>query len=146
MDADFGSGVRRLTSEPRGVDAGMPSWTADGRWIYFGLYAGGRPPRMCKVHPDGSGFAVVGVGFDPAVSPDGRRGAFARAAGVGHRLCVMDLDGSAVRELIRRGNGWGGIHAAWTPDSRTILYYADRVGDAMGSLPARPTPGAIRSN
>ncbi len=142
MDA-VGSNVRRLTNEPRGVDAGMPSWTADGRWIYFGLYAGGRPPRMCKVHPDGSGFAVVGEGIDPAVSPDGRRVAFARASGDGHRLCVMDLDGSSTRELTSRRNGWGGIHATWTPDSRTVLY-ADRVGEALELFACEADSGAIR--
>ena len=141
MDAD-GANPRRLTHEPRNIAAGMPSWTADGAWIYFGLFGGG-PPRMCKIRPDGSGFAEVGTGIDPAVSPDGRRVAFARASGDGHHLCVMDADGSNVRELTKRGNPWDGVHAAWTPDGRSILY-ADRAGDALELFACDPDSGAIR--
>ena len=99
----------------------MSSWTADGRWIYFGLFGGG-PPRMCRIRPDGTEFKVVGEGIDPAVSPDGRTIAFARSLPKGHCLFAMDADGSNVRQLTRKGNPWAGVHAAWTPDGRQIVY------------------------
>jgi TolB protein len=124
-----GRGLRQLTHEKRGVEAGMQSWTADGRWIYFGLFGKG-PPRMCRIAPDGSGFRVVGRGIDPAVSPDGRLLAFARVEGDGHHLFVMNADGTGLRRLTTKGNPLAGVHATWAPDGRRILY-ADRVGEAL---------------
>jgi dipeptidyl aminopeptidase/acylaminoacyl peptidase len=92
MDAD-GSNVRRLAKEQRGF-AGMPSWTADGRWLYFSLFRAG-PARMCRIRPDGSDFKVVGEGTDPAVSPDGKWISF--------RLCdeVYWIDGKAAERAYR---------------------------------------------
>ena len=129
IDAD-GTDLRQLTNEKRGVEAGMQSWTADGRWIYFGLFGGG-PPRMCRIHPDGSGFEVVGRGgIDPAVSPDGRTIVYAREVPGGHCLFAADGDGTRERQLTRRPNAFAGVHAAWTPDGQRIIF-ADRVGDAL---------------
>jgi TolB protein len=140
MNAD-GSGVRRLTRERRGINAGMASWTADGRWLYFGLYGGG-PPRMCRIRPDGSDFKVVAEGIDPAVSADGERVAFARPLGDGHRLFVMKSDGSDARELTKKGNVWAGVHAIWTPDGKRIIY-GDKVGEAIELFACEPDSGAI---
>jgi TolB protein len=42
----------------------------------------------------------------------------------------MDADGSNVRQLTPNGNGFGGVHAAWSPDGNWIIY-ADRIGDAL---------------
>jgi TolB protein len=128
VDAD-GSNLKQLTHEKKGVEAGMQSWTADGRWIYFGLF--GRPkPMMCRISPDGSGFQEIGEGIDPAVSPDGKTIVFATALDDGHHLNAMDADGSHRRQLTAKGNTFAGMHACWTPDGKTILY-ADRVGDAL---------------
>ncbi|QEH32051.1 translocation protein TolB [Aquisphaera giovannonii] len=140
MRAD-GSEVRQLTREKPGINAGMASWTADGQWLYFGLFGGG-PPRMCRIRPDGSDFRVVGEGIDPAVSPDGTRIAFARQLGDGHHLFVAKADGSDARQLTKAGNGWAGVHAAWTPDGRRIVY-ADRVGEALELFACEPDSGLI---
>jgi TolB protein len=140
MNAD-GSEVRQLTHEKPGIDAGMASWTADGRWLYFGLYGGG-PPRMCRIRPDGSDFKVVGEGIDPAVSPDGQRIAFARPLGDGHHLFVMKSDGSDAHQLAKSGNGWGGVHATWTPDGKRIIY-GDKVGEAIELFACEPDSGPI---
>src|SRR5262249_3948439 len=110
-----GKNLRQLTQEKRGVEAGMQSWTGDGKWIYFGLFGKG-PPRMCRIAPDGSGFQEVGKGIDPAVSPDGKRIAFAQNRDDGHHLCIMDPDGSNIRQLTDKGNAFAGVHAAWSPD------------------------------
>ncbi len=131
MDAD-GSNVRRLAKEQRGV-AGMASWTADGRWLYFGLFRAG-PPRMCRIRPDGSEFAVVGEGIDPAVSPDGQRIAFD-----GGGLFVMNTDGSNRRHL-GPDSGYAGLHATWTPDGKRIIY-ADRVDKALELFSCDPQSG-----
>ncbi len=124
-----GSTVRQLTRERGGIEAGMQSWTADGEWIYFGLF-GGRPPRMCRVRPDGTDFKVVGEGIDPAVSPDGSMIAFARALDDGHHLFVMNTQGGEQRMLTPKGNGWAGVHATWTPDGKHIIY-SDKVGNGL---------------
>ena len=107
----------------------MQSWTADGKWIYFGLFGKG-DPRMCRISPDGSHFEEVGKGIDPAVSPDGKTVAFARALTDGHHLFTMDADGSNVRQLTAKGNAYAGVHCAWAPDGKRILY-ADQVKDAL---------------
>jgi TolB protein len=128
IDVD-GTNLRQLTHEKRGVEAGMQSWTAEGKWIYFGLF-GKAPPRMCRIAPDGSGFKEVGKGIDPAVSPDGKSIVFARNLADGHHLYVMNEDGTNLRQLTTRGNPFGGVHAAWSPDGKMIVY-ADRVGEAL---------------
>ena len=140
MNAD-GSGVRRLTQEKPGINAGMASWTADGGRLYFSLFGGG-PPRMCRIRPDGSDFKVVGEGIDPAVSPDGRRVAFARALGDGHHLFIMNSDGSAARQLTASGNALAAVHATWTPDGRRIIY-GDRVGEAVELFACEPDSGTM---
>jgi TolB protein len=127
MDAD-GSNVRRLAKGQKG-NAGMPSWTADGHWIYFGLYAAG-PDRMCRIRPDGSEFQVVAEGIDPAISPDGKTLAFAKATPEGHHLFAMNADGSNVRQLTKQANGFGGVHATWTPDGK-FLIFANQVGESL---------------
>jgi TolB protein len=124
-----GNNLRQLTREKPGVEAGMQSWTADGKWIYFGLFGKGQP-RMCRIAPDGSHFQEVGKGIDPAVSPNGKSVAFAQVHSDGHHLCIMDADGSSIRQLTARGNAFGGVHAAWSPDGKWILY-ADQVGEAL---------------
>jgi hypothetical protein len=124
-----GTGLRQLTREKRGVEAGMQSWTADGRWIYFGLFGKGEP-RMCRIAPDGSDFKEVGSGIDPAVSPDGKTIVFARRREDGHHLWAMDADGTNERQLTPRGNAFAGGHAAWSPDDKWVVY-ADQVGEAL---------------
>ena len=136
IDAD-GSNLRQLTHEKRGVEAGMQSWTADGQWIYFGLFGGG-PPRMCRIKPDGSSFKVIGVGIDPAVSPDGKTIVFARQMSKGHCLFAMNVDGTEIRQLTKNENPWAGVHATWTPDGKRIIY-ADQAGQSLSYLAVVPT-------
>ncbi len=137
-----GSDLRPLTHERPGVEAGMQTWTRDGRWIYFGLF-GKEPPRMCRIHPDGSGFAVVGQGIDPAVSPDGSRIAFARVLADGHHLFVMDSETALARQLTTEGNPWGGLHPVWTPDGRGVIH-AGRVGNGLELFSQSPDSGERR--
>jgi TolB protein len=107
----------------------MQSWTADGNWIYFGLFGKG-PPTMCRIAPDGTNFKAVGMGIDPAISPDGKTIVFARQLPDGHHLFAMDADGGNDRQLTAKGNIYAGVHAAWSSDGKVILY-ADQVGEAL---------------
>jgi Tol biopolymer transport system component len=102
--------LRQLTCEKAPVVAGMQSWTADGRWIYFGLF-GKEQPLMCRIAAEGSNFKVIGEGIDPAVSPYGETIAFARKLIKGHCLFAMDADGTNIRQLTAHENEWAGVHA-----------------------------------
>lgn len=65
MEAD-GSNPRRLT-EANGWD-GSPTWSRDGRTLYFYSERGGSP-RIWRMSPDGGGQARVSAAEVPAVSP-----------------------------------------------------------------------------
>jgi Tol biopolymer transport system component/DNA-binding winged helix-turn-helix (wHTH) protein len=74
-----GGAPQRLT--PPGMPAENPTWSADGRWIYFGSDRTGHP-RIWKVH-SGGGEAVQVTDIDayiPRASPDGQFIYFATAA------------------------------------------------------------------
>jgi Tol biopolymer transport system component len=63
INAD-GSGLRRLTRPPGGMDDTGPIWSSDGTWIGFvrgGVCQAGsrQTPTIYVVHPDGSGLHQV---------------------------------------------------------------------------------------
>ncbi len=142
MDAD-GRNVRQLTHETAPVVAGMQSFPADGRWIYFGLFGKSEGPLMCRIRPDGGEFRVIGIGVDPAVSPDGNEIVYARQLADGHCLFAARVDGTGERQLTETPNSFFGMHPTWTPDGDAILY-ADRVGEALELFRIKPNGSARR--
>jgi Tol biopolymer transport system component len=66
-----GGHLRRLTAEPS-ID-GVPSWSGDGRWIYFASTRAGAIPDIWRVSPDGGAAIRLtrNGGFEPRESPDG---------------------------------------------------------------------------
>ena len=67
-----GGHLRRLTAEPS-ID-GVPSWSGDGRWIYFGSTRAGVIADIWRISPNG-GEAIRlthNGSFEPRESPDGR--------------------------------------------------------------------------
>jgi Tol biopolymer transport system component len=67
-----GGHLRRLTTEPS-ID-GVPSWSGDGRWIYFGSTRAGVIADTWRISPNG-GEAIRlthNGSFEPRESPDGR--------------------------------------------------------------------------
>ena len=67
-----GGGQRRLTSDP--ARDGLPSWSGDGRWIYFTSARAGVNPDVWKMTPEGGQVTQItnNGGFDPKESPDGQ--------------------------------------------------------------------------
>src|SRR5205823_3586835 len=59
------------------------------------------------------------VGINPTWSPDGRRIAFDD----GDRIMMVDADGSNLRPLTRRRDGFDS-DPAWSPDGRVIAFTA----------------------
>jgi Tol biopolymer transport system component len=66
-----GGSVRRLTREPS--TDGIPSWSADGRWIYFSSTRAGVIPDVWRMSVDGGEATRItrNGGFEPKDSPDG---------------------------------------------------------------------------
>ena len=67
-----GGNLRRLTTEA--ARDGIPSWSADGRWIYFTSTRAGVNPDIWRMTPDGGQVTRItnNGGFDPHESPDGQ--------------------------------------------------------------------------
>jgi Tol biopolymer transport system component len=86
-----GGQPRRLTSEPS-ID-GVPSWSRDGRWIYFASTRAGAIADVWRV-PAGGGEAVRLTrhgGFEPQESPDG-----AHLFYLARPPAVIEADGTAM--------------------------------------------------
>jgi Tol biopolymer transport system component len=67
-----GGHLRRLTTEP--TLEGIPSWSRDGRWIYFASTRAGATPDIWRVSVEGGEPVRVtrNGGFEPRESSDGR--------------------------------------------------------------------------
>ena len=103
-----GGRVRRLTSEPS-ID-GIPSWSGDGRWIYFASTRAGVIPDAWRVSADGGQASRLTRhgGFEPRESPDGRylfyldRGPGGLVSGGTARLMRLPLDGGQEELVLER--------------------------------------------
>ena len=67
-----GGHLRRLTAEPS-ID-GVPTWSGDGKWIYFASTRAGVIADIWRVSPDGGEPIRLtrNGGFEPRESSDGR--------------------------------------------------------------------------
>ena len=156
----------------RGPD-GSPTWTADGKTIFFVRYHSSRFGASC-----GSIFAVSASGanlrritdssasghshVDPAVAPNGRAIAFSdwdacEGGTASPRLRVVDVEGrktSDLGRLPRNGYYPDPEHAcpAWAPDGRRLAYrlnsdlaVAYRDGSGQRRVTRGPVPTAFDS-
>ena len=97
-----------------------PSWSHDGRWVYFGSDRGGRESRIWKA-PFGGGEAVQvtkGVASMPMESPDGKRLYFYNRDG---RFASMPVEGGPEEAIPELAN----VHRtpAWTVSNDGIYFY-----------------------
>lgn len=135
VNAD-GSGLTRLTDHPD-PDV-VPSWSSDGRLIYFRSYRGGRGiSDLYSMNPDGTDVRLVtdSVYSPYDVSPDGTRIAFgAQQVGApgypnldlfvmkadgSERTLILDLPCPFVDEDCEQLNALD-----WSPDGQRIAYSA----------------------
>jgi TolB protein len=135
VNAD-GLGLTRLTDYP---DADVsPSWSADGRQIYFLSYNrdGGKTWDLYVMDADGSDVHLVADSLSRtfAVSPDGKRIALAATTPMefpqNADLFVMNADGSERTRLVDLPCDEYYTHCEqlqavdWSPDGQRIVYAA----------------------
>lgn len=126
-----GSGVRQLTQQAQPAVYYFPSWTADGKQVWFSLADDvKRKSVIGYVTPDGKTYKEVADGRDGAISPNGKTIAFTKQVGKGYCLFAMDADGNNIRQLSQHEDEIGAVAPAWSFDGRQIVY-SDQVGDAL---------------
>lgn len=152
MDAD-GTNVRQLTTPwtedlldalPEG-DLRANRWpdiSPDGRYVVFtstSIKTGESfllrmdlvTAEVLSLTNMTSGAMPVGD-FEARFSPDGSQIAFATALGDGTEIMVMNADGLNVRQVTDDGNINFG--AAWSPDSKQIVYSSYRGTESLAEL------------
>ena len=140
VDVEGGEPLR-LTTDP--AEDSKPAWFPDGSALaYVSARDGGtsiwRLPRL-----GGSPTQLVSGGWDPSVSPDGTRIAYATTGPSGlARIAVAPLDDPTHARLLT-GDADGGFNhedPAWSPDGREICYSATR---GLWLVPATGGPARV---
>ena len=143
-----GADAHRLVAKrPRTVlyaSTGSPTWSTDGRWIYFDR-ASQTPNEICgsifRVGSAGGALKRVTAGLvrgsldgEPDVSPDGRRIVLVSGdcePGCCPGIAVVDTAGRPTRDLRRLGPTRGvQLAPSWAPDGNHLAFV---VYDADGS-------------
>ena len=136
-----GSDIVRLTD---GVNDSWPSWSPDGRKVFFSSGRYGSSTRRCTPGADftcptdiyvmdADGSDVVRLTTDPAPeyapiqSPDGGRIAFVKVANdVGYTaIFTMEPDGTGVRQ-VSSADGGSDFSPSWSPDGSQLVFAAIR--------------------
>ncbi len=122
--------VEAAGGTPRRVaDGGFPSWSADGKTLFFHSRVEqklmavridaemGEPTELAKV-----------PWWYPAISPDGKQVAFRS----GNLLLVADIQSGNVLKRWRFPGSGAGFLGGWSPDGKQIGFGGYGLGDAVG--------------
>ncbi len=131
-EASSGIGVARPAAPARRGFRRVLPWaiaSALAAGLAWALTAGRVPPsapprtiRFSVLLPEGVGFQSGEIEGQSALSPDGRNLAFVGSASGRRRIYVRALDTLEVRAL---DGTEGGVSPFWSPDSRSLGFFAD---------------------
>lgn len=121
MDADGGN-PRQLTN---GYSADTPSISPDGKEVYFSLF-NGEKTFLARVPADGGDAEALTRmtmdNFNPVVSPDGKLVLFGYYDTASNTPWKSGLIKAETGEVVKVFDIFLGGPAAWTADSRSIVY------------------------
>ena len=161
---DGGSGVQITKRSNDQLDLGEPSFSPDGKYLYYSLDATGGKRFKYNKDPNAGIYAIErldrktgeierilsgsGGAVAPSPSPDGRHLAFVRRIRGKSHMMVMDLQDQSVRSLFdgldRDMQETWAIHGVyprfdWTPDSKSLVFWAQGKLWSMGLEADAPT-------
>jgi TolB protein len=121
MNVD-GTNRHEFFSSPEYGDTGSPSWSPDGSKVAFDSVRtifgeSWNQSRIVVVDVTGGALKDVGNGVQPSWSPDGKRLAFTGTSGGRQSMCIMNVDGSDVQQLVPNSR-W----AKWSPTADELVY------------------------
>jgi TolB protein len=114
-----GSNLKQLTRLPAGSVAYWPSFTADGKFIYFNE---GNSSMIYRISTDGSDLKQMAEGRDGNISPDGKKIVFTQKGSQGYGVWVMDANGSNRRQIVSMESEIGGVAPVWSYSGRKIAF------------------------
>ncbi|HKI38173.1 MAG TPA: DPP IV N-terminal domain-containing protein [Gemmataceae bacterium] len=123
MDAD-GKRVKQLTNEKGEKDrCYCPTWSPDGKKLAYCRIREGKGADTIVMDADGSNDkSIRDNAWDPAWSPDGKKIAITAWTDKGFKVCVMDRDGTNLKEFATGDNFNGNVYPCWSPDGKKIAY------------------------
>jgi TolB protein len=143
MNAD-GTHLRQVTKG--NLSEGTPAWSPNGKRIAFSSARTG-PEQIWVVSANGGPLRRVSRRttscVDPAWSPNGRWIAYSCMLGF-HKLMVARVGGHTDRVVSRFAGVIAEEDAAWTPDSKTLLFTRSRGVHLIGVYSISPAGRGLR--